>query len=165
MRKCVAFCRFTVPTFPDNRELPITVPSAAYLAPDTRLGDEAGRLAALGRYTRPIGTADPTFDAIANMVCTICEVPSAAIALIDSPMLVTVAINRVEFKQPVLVGDVVRFETAVERLGRTSITMRINVVAERAGTEIHVTESEVVYVGVGEDRQPVPLLPARPAAG
>jgi hypothetical protein len=42
--------------------------------------------------------------------------------------------------------------------------MRINVVAERAGTEIHVTESEVVYVGVGEDRQPVPLLPARPAA-
>ena len=75
--------------------------------------------------------------------------------------IVTVAVNRVEFKQPVMVGDVVRFETTVERLGRTSITMRINVVAERVGQEIHVTESEVVYVGVGEDRQPVPLLPAR----
>ena len=79
--------------------------------------------------------------------------------------IVTVAVNRVEFKQPVLVGDVVRFETSVERIGRTSITMRIQVIAERAGQNIHVTESEVVYVGVGEDRQPVPLLPARPAGG
>jgi acyl-CoA thioesterase YciA len=79
--------------------------------------------------------------------------------------IVTVAVNRVEFRQPVLVGDVVRFETSVARIGRTSITMRIQVMAERAGTEIHVTESEVVYVGVDENRQPVPLLPARPAAG
>jgi acyl-CoA thioesterase YciA len=75
-------------------------------------------------------------------------------------IIVTVAINRVEFKQPVLVGDVVRFETTVERIGRTSITMRIKVVAERAGEEIHVTEAEVVYVGVDANRQPVPLLPA-----
>ena len=79
--------------------------------------------------------------------------------------IVTVAVNRVEFKQPVLVGDVVRFETSVARLGRTSITMRIQVIAERGGVEIHVTESEVVYVGVDENRLPVPLLPARPAAG
>jgi acyl-CoA thioesterase YciA len=77
--------------------------------------------------------------------------------------IVTVAVNRVEFKQAVLVGDVVRFETSVERLGRTSITMRISVVAERAGVEIRVTESEAVYVGVDENRQPVALLPARPA--
>ena len=79
--------------------------------------------------------------------------------------IVTVAVNRVEFKHPVLVGDVVRFETSVERLGRTSITMRIQVMAERAGQNIHVTESEVVYVGVDENRQPVPLLPARPVGG
>lgn len=74
--------------------------------------------------------------------------------------IVTVALNRVEFKQPVLVGDVVRFETTVARLGRTSVTMHINVVAERGGREIHVTEAEVVYVGVGEDRRPLPLVPA-----
>jgi acyl-CoA thioesterase YciA len=73
--------------------------------------------------------------------------------------IVTVAINRVEFKQPVLVGDVVRFETTVGKLGRTSITMRINVVAERAGQAIRVTEAEVVYVGVDENRRPLPLLP------
>ena len=73
---------------------------------------------------------------------------------------VTVAVNRVEFKQPVLVGDVVRFETTVARLGRTSITMHINVIAERAGQEIRVTEAEVVYVGIDENRRPVALIPA-----
>lgn len=74
--------------------------------------------------------------------------------------IVTVAINRVEFKQPVLIGDVVRFETNVVRIGRTSITMHVNVLSERAGQVIPVTESEVVYVNVDANRQPVPLLPA-----
>ena len=79
--------------------------------------------------------------------------------------IVTVALNRVEFKEPVFVGDVVRFETSVLRFGRTSVTMHVNVVAERAGRVIHVTGAEVVYVGVDEARRPVPLLPAGPAAG
>jgi acyl-CoA thioesterase YciA len=79
--------------------------------------------------------------------------------------IVTVALNKVEFKEPVFVGDVVRFETSVARLGRTSITMHVNVVAERAGQEFRVTDAEVVYVSVNESRQPVPLLPAKPAAG
>jgi acyl-CoA thioesterase YciA len=78
------------------------------------------------------------------------------------PFLVTVAMNRVEFKKPVLVGDVVRFLTRLVRIGRTSITMNITVEAER-GTETHqVTEAEVVYVGVdptSPERRPVPLLP------
>lgn len=73
--------------------------------------------------------------------------------------IVTVALNRVEFKQAVLVGDVVRFETSVVKIGRTSITMHVDVIAERAGQEIRVTDAEVVYVGVDQDRQPVPLLP------
>src|SRR5438477_549440 len=41
------------------------------------------------------------------------------------PFVVTVALNRVEFHKPVLVGDVVRFLTRVVRLGRTSITMHV----------------------------------------
>lgn len=74
---------------------------------------------------------------------------------------VTVAINRVEFKRPVLVGDVVRFETTVTRVGRTSITVRIDVHAERGAETIHVTEAEGVFVGVDlstPDRKPVPLF-------
>ena len=65
------------------------------------------------------------------------------------PVLVTVAMNKVEFHQPVLVGDVVRFLTRVVRIGRTSITMHVSVEAERAEqTLLHVTEAEVVYVNI-----------------
>src|SRR5205085_12407959 len=64
------------------------------------------------------------------------------------PVVVTVAVNRGEVKQPVLVGDVVSFRTSLVRLGRTSITMHVNVEAERAGELLRVTEAEVVYVGV-----------------
>ena len=81
-------------------------------------------------------------------------------------MIVTVAVNRVEFKRPVLVGDVVKFYTTPVRYGRTSLTMRIDVVAERGGDVIPVTEAEVVYVGVDAttpDHRPTPLgLPATP---
>src|SRR5437763_7407182 len=78
------------------------------------------------------------------------------------PFLVTVAMNRVEFHKPVLVGDVVRFLTRPVRLGRTSITMHVTVEAERADGVLRVTEAEVVYVGVdpdGPERHPRPLLP------
>src|SRR5437764_4728791 len=51
------------------------------------------------------------------------------------PFLVTVAINRVEFRKPVLVGDVVRFLTRLVRIGRTSITVHIAVEVER-GQEV-----------------------------
>ena len=81
---------------------------------------------------------------------------------------VTVAINRVEFKKPVLVGDVVRFEATLVRIGRTSVTMRVDVVAERGAETIHVTEAEAVFVGVDlstPDRKPVALFPDGPGAG
>ena len=79
------------------------------------------------------------------------------------PKVVTVAINRVEFKQPVRVGDVVRFMTRLVRLGRTSITVHVDVEAERGGKTLRVTEAELVYVGVDlttPDRKPKPLLEA-----
>jgi acyl-CoA thioesterase YciA len=78
------------------------------------------------------------------------------------PFVVTVAMNRVEFHKPVLVGDVVRFLTWPVRIGRTSITMHVNVEAERGLEVLHVTEAEVVYVGIDPndpERRPTPLLP------
>ena len=78
-------------------------------------------------------------------------------------IFVTVAMNRVEFKQPVFIGDTVSFETTVTRIGRTSITMMVHVLAERGSQAIPVTEAEVVYVAVdGQtvDRRPTPLFPA-----
>jgi len=78
-------------------------------------------------------------------------------------VLVTVAINRVEFKQPVLVGDVVKFLTRLVKFGRTSVTIHIDVIAERGAETIPVTEAEAVFVGVDlstPERKPVPLLGA-----
>src|SRR5205085_429912 len=77
------------------------------------------------------------------------------------PFLVTVAMNRVEFHQPVLVGDVVRFWTQLLRIGRTSITVHVSVEVERGQEVLQVTEAEVVYVGIdpaSQDRRPKPLL-------
>jgi acyl-CoA thioesterase YciA len=73
--------------------------------------------------------------------------------------VVTVAMNKVEFKQPVLVGDVVRFLTRLVRMGRTSITVNVTVEAERGPDVLQVTEAEVVYVAIDpQTREPVPLL-------
>jgi acyl-CoA thioesterase YciA len=80
------------------------------------------------------------------------------------PTVVTVAINRVEFKKPVLVGDVVRFLARLVRMGRTSITMQVCVEAERGEEVLQVTEAEVVYVGIdptSSERKPIPLLSER----
>jgi len=75
------------------------------------------------------------------------------------PYLVTVAINRVEFKQAVLVGDVVRFLTKPIRIGRTSVSMLVLVEAERGVETLQVTEAEVVYVGIDPaTRRPIPLI-------
>ncbi len=75
-------------------------------------------------------------------------------------MLVTVAMNRVEFHHPVYVGDVVSFYSKVERFGRTSITMHVSVEAERDGAAMMLTEAEVTYVAVeltDGERRPVPI--------
>ena len=74
--------------------------------------------------------------------------------------LVTVAMNKVEFHQPVFVGDVVSFWTLPSRIGETSITMHVEVEAERDGQTVRLTEAEIVYVAVqllGDDRRPVPI--------
>jgi acyl-CoA thioesterase YciA len=81
-------------------------------------------------------------------------------------VFVTVAINRVEFRKPVFVGDIVKYRTSVMAVGRTSMTIHVNVYAERGAEEIPVTEAEIVYVGIranDPDRRPMPLLPDAPA--
>ncbi len=74
---------------------------------------------------------------------------------------VTVAMDSVVFKEPVFVGDVLSFYATMVRVGRTSITMHVNVSAERFTDPrqvVPVTEATLTYVAVGEDRQPVPVV-------
>ena len=75
----------------------------------------------------------------------------------------TVAVNSFMFKEPVLIGDVVSLYAEITRVGRTSITVAVEVYAERnPGKEIvvKVTEASLTYVAVGPDRKPREVPPA-----
>ena len=76
--------------------------------------------------------------------------------------IVTVAVNSFVFKQPVLIGDLVSFYARITRVGRTSITVDVEVFAQRDPAEercVRVTEASLTYVAVGPDRKPRELPP------
>jgi acyl-CoA thioesterase YciA len=76
-------------------------------------------------------------------------------------LMVTVSMDKVVFHEPVLVGDLVSFWTETVRIGNTSITTRVTVEAIRAGDpsqRVTVTEAQVVYVQIGDDRKPKQIV-------
>lgn len=69
----------------------------------------------------------------------------------------TVAVNSFLFKQPLFMGDVVSFYARIEKVGRTSITVDVEVFAQRDPAEpvcVRVTEARLTYVAVDEQRRP-----------
>ena len=71
--------------------------------------------------------------------------------------MATVAVNEFIFKQPVRVGDILSFFSEVTRLGRTSVTVKVEVFAERfrsQGRYIKVTEASVTYVAIDDQGRP-----------
>lgn len=77
-----------------------------------------------------------------------------------SKQIVTKAMHEVVFVAPVFVGDIVSFYTELVRIGRTSITIKVLVEADRVkfpSERARVTEAEVVYVAVDANRRPVPV--------
>ena len=72
--------------------------------------------------------------------------------------VVTVAVNSFVFKEAVFVGDLVSFYARVLKVGRTSITVDVEVFAQRGRTSkaetVKVTEAQLTYVAVDERRQP-----------
>jgi acyl-CoA thioesterase YciA len=75
--------------------------------------------------------------------------------------VVTVAVNSFLFKEPVFVGDLVSFYARICRVGRTSITVDVEVFAQRGrlgrAEVVKVTEAQLTYVAVDEQRKPRPL--------
>lgn len=72
----------------------------------------------------------------------------------------TVAVNSFTFKEPVSVGDVVSFYASIRRVGTTSVTVEVEVYAQRNPHDlvtVKVTEANLVYVAVGPDGRPRPL--------
>jgi len=69
----------------------------------------------------------------------------------------TVAVNQFIFKQPVSIGDLLSFYSTVERIGNTSITVRVEVYAERNPSDIQVvkvTEANLTYVAIDREGKP-----------
>jgi len=78
---------------------------------------------------------------------------------------VTVAMREVAFHAPVFVGDLVSFYTETRRVGRTSVTVGVEVEVERwsaghQGERVTVTAAEVVLVAIDVDGNPMPVTPA-----
>ena len=76
----------------------------------------------------------------------------------EHPRFVTVAMDKIVFHEPVFIGDLVSFYAETQRIGNTSITVRVWVEAERfggRGTKVRVTEAQVVYVAVDEHRNKI----------
>jgi acyl-CoA thioesterase YciA len=74
--------------------------------------------------------------------------------------IATVAVNEFIFKQPVKVGDILSFFSSVTRIGNTSITVKVEVFAERfsmQGTYLKVTEANVTYVAIDTNGKPRPI--------
>ena len=78
-------------------------------------------------------------------------------ARIAKGRIATVAVNQFVFKQPVSVGDLLSFYAKVERIGRTSITINVEVYAERDPANLHVvkvTEANLTYVAIDMSGKP-----------
>ncbi len=74
--------------------------------------------------------------------------------------MATVAVNQFVFKQPVRVGDILSFYGCITKIGRTSITVEVEVYAERfraQGQFVKVTEASLTYVAIDDDGRPRPI--------
>lgn len=77
--------------------------------------------------------------------------------------VVTVAVNSFVFKEPIFMGDIVSFYATILKVGRTSITVDVEVYAQRDPAKpvcVKVTEATLTYVAVGEDRKPRAVPPS-----
>ena len=81
------------------------------------------------------------------------SIPAAQLA---KGRIVTIAVNSFLFKQPVMIGDLVSFYADVVKVGNTSITVDVEVFAQRRSLHeiVKVTEATLTYVAVDENRKP-----------
>ncbi|KQW38473.1 acyl-CoA thioesterase [Rhizobacter sp. Root404] len=78
-------------------------------------------------------------------------------ARIAKGRIVTVAVNEFIFKQPVSISDLLSFYAKVERIGKTSVTVNVEVYAERNPANLQVvkvTEANLTYVAIDKDGKP-----------
>ena len=74
---------------------------------------------------------------------------------------VTVAMDSIQFHQPVRIGDIVSLWCQTKKIGTSSIVIHVDVLANprRTDREYKVTEATVTLVAINEERRPIPVLP------
>jgi acyl-CoA thioesterase YciA len=85
---------------------------------------------------------------------------SVLCARVSRGRIATVAVNQFVFKQPVSMGDLLSFYAKVTRVGRTSVTVNVEVYAERNPADLHVvkvTEANLTYVAIDGEGRPRPI--------
>lgn len=89
------------------------------------------------------------------------DLSSAAYAaqICDTPRVVTVKINELVFKNPVKVGNILKFYANVKEFGRTSVTLYLEVRRHNVytGTQEIVLHTEIKFVRIDEDNKPIPI--------
>ena len=102
--------------------------------------------------------ANPSGDIFGGWVMAQVDIAGSIPAILAARgRVATVAVQSFVFRQPVLVGDVVSFYAEIARIGRTSITVDVEVYAQRnpAAPEcVKVTEATLTYVAVDKQRRP-----------
>ena len=105
--------------------------------------------------------ANPTGDIFGGWIMSQVDIAGSIPALrLARGRVATFAVNSFVFKQPVLIGDLVSFYAKVVRVGRTSITVDVEVFAQRGVPEevtVRVTEATLTYVAVDNNRKPRPI--------
>lgn len=97
-------------------------------------------------------------DIFGGWVMSQCDIAGGVAAVqVAKGRIATVAVNAFQFKQPISVGDVVSFYGKVKNVGRTSITVDVQVYAERYRLHeerplvVKVTEATLTYVATNDD--------------
>lgn len=105
--------------------------------------------------------ANPSGDIFGGWIMSQVDIAGSIPALrLAKGRVATIAVNSFVFKQPVLIGDLVSFYAEVARVGRTSITVNVEVYAQRRFEQeitVKVTEATLTYVAVDGDRRPRPV--------
>jgi acyl-CoA thioesterase YciA len=108
------------------------------------------------------GDSNPSGDIFGGWVLAQMDIAAGTMGFLRARgRVATIAVDAMTFHQPVLVGDIVSCYAEVIRVGRTSITMQVEVWVKRVrtGEEIKVTQGRFTCVAIDENRKPRPVPP------
>lgn len=114
--------------------------------------DPAIRVALLPRDTNSRGTI------FGGIILSYLDLAGAAqVSKITKQRCVTVAMKEVVFKAPVLVGEIVSFYATTTKIGKTSVSVHVDVEVDRDGEIVPVTQADLTYVCVDTQGKPIPV--------